>query len=252
MQGRIVDLIDHLDDHLANLRAERASADSVLDVVRSFVPEGPDRPIGDLVLGIDSGRSPLTDGEVPITGEPRILKLSAVRPGLFDATEAKRLSAVHGMPGSTLVGEGDVLVTRSNTPDRVGYCARARGVPVETYLPDLIWRVRLDTKECDADYFEQVLSSRLGRALVTNAASGTSQSMRKINKAGFSSLAIPLPSLGEQRRYAGDALAVWETVLTIDREVRALSRVRNAVLHSLLTRSVEIPESYDSSVGEAV
>jgi type I restriction enzyme S subunit len=78
------------------------------------------KPLGDLLLKIDGGRSPVTEGRPPTDGERGVLKLSAVRPGRFEQLEAKALSDDTPMPQSALVSIGDVLITRSNTPQTVG------------------------------------------------------------------------------------------------------------------------------------
>ncbi len=244
VQRRIVDLIGALDAHIEVLDSEVASAESLLARQRDALPQAEEMPLGSVLSGIDSGKSVLTAGEEPVEGCPRILKISAVRPGLFSPGEAKGLGPEVAMPEASRVREGDLLITRSNTPDRVGYCARARDVPGDTFMPDLIWRLRLDGRQCEPDYLEQALASPTIRARLISTASGTSASMRKINKQGFSTLLVPVPCLTEQRKYAQSCLAIFSIGRALRVERDALQRVRALVLGSLLSGGVEIPESF--------
>lgn len=232
-----------------SLAAEQLRARWVLGEVRA---QGIDGSLVQPERGIDSGKSVLTSGEVPVGGRNRILKVSAVQPGRFDAGEAKALEDSVAMPGPAQVKKGDILITRSNTPDRVGYCARATEVPQGTYMPDLIWRLRLDEGRCDPDYFEQAMASSEMRNRVTATASGTSASMRKINKKGLSSVPFPLPCLSVQRSYADSCLGIASVGSALDEESRALRGARARLVADLLLGIVAIPESYDASLADAL
>jgi type I restriction enzyme S subunit len=243
VQRRIVDLLAAVDDHIARLRGEALSMSGVAEARRTHLPPGGEVPLGTVLEGIDSGRSLGLNGsdEHPTM---RVLMLSAVRPAAFNPREVKPLPADASMPDDARVREGDLLITRSNTPERVGYACRARGVQPGTYMPDLIWRLR-PTPACDADYLEQALASPLMRGRVAGSAGGTSQSMRKINKAGLRALLLPLPSLDEQRAFAADCAALADQSQALAREAEGLTILRRQLLSGLLSRKVEIPDAYD-------
>lgn len=246
VQRRIVDLMTHLDGHLANLCKELEILGRALMTRRNALPTSAEVAIAAITVGVDSGKSLVTGGDQPEPGLPRILKLSAVRPGLYDGTQAKSLPRDVALPDSAIVREGDVLVTRSNTPDRVGYCARARQVEHRTYMPDLVWRVRLDESRCLPDYFEQAMASEEMRRRVTQTASGTSSSMVKINKKGFSTVKIPLPDLNEQIDYVAECKALAEVQVALTSEIGTLHTIRTQVLELLLTDGDIVAEEYDS------
>lgn len=250
VQRRIVDLVASVDDHIARLRREALYMSELAEARRTHLPPGGEVPLGTVLEGIDSGRSlGLNDSaEHP---SMRVLMLSAVRPAVFNPREVKPLPADASMPDDALVREGDLLITRSNTPDRVGYACRARGVQPGTYMPDLIWRLRM-TQSCDADYLEQALASPQMRGRVTGSAGGTSQSMRKINKAGLRTLLIPLPSLDDQLAYAADCAALAGQSQALAREADGLAIFRRQLLSGLLSREVEIPDAYDRIVEAGV
>jgi type I restriction enzyme S subunit len=244
-QRRIVDVMAAVEAEIDALEDERESARQVLSAVRSRVASSTEVHLSEVLSGIDSGKSVMTSGGAPVDGQPRILRLSAVRPGVFDADEAKLLDDTAGFSDDLLVRNGDLLVTRSNTPDRVGYCAVARDVPVATYLPDLIWRLRL-RETCRSDYLEHLLAAEEVRARVTATASGTSSSMQKINKRGFSSVRIPLPSLEEQERYASTCEVPAALCGLLAAELGRFRDLRTNLLTSYLNQEIFIPESYDA------
>lgn len=243
-QRRIVDVMSAVDAQIEALRRESEFAKRALEQCRSLVPNGERVPIGEIIMGIDSGKSVLTAGDLPRSGDPRILKVSAVGSGVFRPSEAKHLSA--SMPATALVSAGDLLMTRSNTPDRVGYCALAREVPEPTYMPDLIWRIRVDTSRCTASYLEQVLASPEMRRHVTATATGTSASMRKINKKNLAAVRVVVPDLADQEVYVEDCRAVSAVAATLSAEAEALRAFRSSLLTALLSQTITIPEAYDA------
>lgn len=246
VQRRIVDLLEHLDCQIAALRAEEVACRSVLNRLRGKSWNADEVLLETIITGIEGGFSVRAAGDEPDTEQARILKVSAVRPGSFQPHESKALNANAEMPDRALVSVGDLLITRSNTPDRVGYCARARIVPPRTFFPDLVWRLSLDEATCDPDFFEQVLASDTVRDRITATASGTSASMRKINRAGLRSVSIPLPTLVEQRDFAETCLSAARTAESLSEEVAAISQLRAQLLASLLSEEIEIPDSYDA------
>lgn len=250
VQRRIVDLISAVDDQIARLDAESKALNTAAGARRSLFPTADEVPLGAVLQGIDSGRSLGLNG-ADAHPTMRVLMLSAVRPAVYHPLEVKPLPADAFMPDDALVREGDLLITRSNTPERVGYACRARGVQPGTFMPDLIWRLRV-TPSCDAEYLEQALASPLMRARVSGSAGGTSQSMRKINKAGLMALPIPLPTLDEQREYAANCSALAAQSQCLAHEAECLTTFRGQLLSDLLSNDVEVPEAYDRLVDAGV
>lgn len=250
-QRRIVDVIAAVDAQVAALAEEIHAASHTLNALRADAPESDEVPITSVVDGIDSGKSVQTKGEAPVQGKARVLKLSAVQLGHFDADEAKRLDDPSGYTKAHLVRDGDLLITRSNTPERVGYVAVASDVPPDTYLPDLIWRIRPDVSRCLAAYLGHLLSASEFRARITASASGTSKSMQKINKRNFGSITVPVPdSITEQGAYVAKCDAMSSAVHVVTTELLHLRTFRSTLLTSLLNQEIEISDSYDRLLEE--
>lgn len=241
-QRRIVDLVGALDDTIAAGEREAAKTAGLAVEMRRALPTGDEVELGDLLTAIESGVSTR-----PVDGvgkRLKLLSLAAVRPARFHPTEIKEVGAA-ALPERARLREGDLLVTRSNTPDRVGYVCVAHGVPEDTFLPDLVWRLVPDGQRVSRDYLEQVLSSPQLRSMITASASGTSESMRKINKAGFARLRVPLPDRAQQDAYTGPLRGIADLELRQSEAIAGLKELRARLLPALLSGEHEIPESYD-------
>lgn len=241
-QRRIVSLISALDDAIAAGEREAATCAELTVAMRRALPKGDQVELGSLFLAIESG---VSTKRIEGPGKRiRLLSLAAVRPARFYPSEIKDVGAAT-LPERARLREGDLLITRSNTPDRVGYVCVARGVPEDTYLPDLVWRLVPDEQHVSRDYLEQLLSSPQLRSAITASASGTSESMRKINKAGFARLRVPMPDRARQDAYTRPLRDIGDLQLRQSEAVAGLKNLRARVLTALLSGEHEIPASYD-------
>lgn len=93
----------------------------------------------------------------------------------------------------------DILIQRSNSRELVGTSCIYTGEDNEFIYPDLMMRIHV-IETVDVRYVDYVLKSPLTRSYYTQSASGTSESMPKINQATVSNTLIPLPPLAEQKR----------------------------------------------------
>ncbi|MFI7337203.1 restriction endonuclease subunit S [Streptomyces sp. NPDC050085] len=249
-QRRIVDVMAAVEAQIDGLGVERQKAASLLALVRNAHPDGPERDLRSIVFGIHGGKSVQTSDGKPRTGDPTVLKLSAIQLGAFVASEVKKLVDLTGYTEAHLVAEGDLLITRaSGSFDRVGLAAIARNVARQTYLPDLIWRIQTKPDVCQSAYLAHLLCSPSVRSTITASARGTA-SMRKINKAILGSLRLPIPSLEDQSKYVQHCDAVAFAVEDLDLELANLRAFRSALLASLLNQEIEIPQDYDALLEE--
>lgn len=246
-QLRIIGVIAAFDSVIDALARESSVVGRLLASVQNDIPDGPETAIRDVVERIESGRSVQTTGEPARPGEPSVLKLSAIRPAEFIGSESKRIDDISGFSDTHRVSEGDLLITRSNTPDRVGFAALARGVQPDTFMPDLVWRLRLNDS-CLPEYMEHALSSATIRARVTATATGTSASMRKINKRGLSAVSLPVPSLEDQRSYAGCCEALGTHHRSLLAEAERLRALRSTLLSDLLAQEIVAGEAVDQFI----
>jgi len=244
-QRRIVDLMSHIDEMVEAARTALVRSETLAQALRDRLPPAPEISLGQVVRSLDSGRS--TTAKSGPGPDQEMLTLAAIRPAKFRPGGRKPVGAAQ-LPAQAQVHEGDLLITRSNTPQTVGYACIARGVPENLFMPDLVWRIVPDEALVSPDFLEQLLASTRGRRLVREVARGTSQSMRKINKETFRALRFPIPSLDVQSQYLAPLREVSRAISTGEEELGRLNDARSTILHALVSGGHAIPPSYDGFI----
>lgn len=148
-------------------------------------------PLRRFDVSVEQGWSPEADSVPAMPGQPGILKLGAVRAGIFEPQQNKAFLDGVTPREEWRVVDGDLLVTRANTPSLVGDAAVAENVNVAVYLSDLIYRLRTSTY--GAHLASTALRSPRSRQLIGVIARGTSGSMPKLR--GEDILALPVPTV---------------------------------------------------------
>ena len=148
----------------------------ITNIKNGYSPNCTDEPTGKWVLGLGS-----LDGNG--------LNLKAIKPVPINNHDIDRY----------ILRNGDFLVSRSNTWDKVGRSALFRGEIQNCAYPDLMMRFRIDEKKVLPDFLDEYLRSDIARKHFMRCAAGTSGSMVKITKSVVENLTIRLPSLSEQK-----------------------------------------------------
>lgn len=153
--------------------------------------------LGDLLTGgLANGASPRPVDHVT---DVMSLKLSATTRGVFDPSHFKYVDISPEEAERYWLRPDDLLVQRSNTPAFVGMAALYDG-PERTFIyPDLMMRGRVRS-EVDHRYVHLFLMSSYARSFIRMRASGTSQSMVKVNQRTVLKIPIALPARLEQER----------------------------------------------------
>ncbi len=129
-----------------------------------------------------------------------VLSLGAVTGFRYKATEYKRTSESTAADAHYWLHPGDLLITRSNTPELVGHAAIYDGTPNPCIYPDLMMRLMVNENRADKRFVHYWLMSAPARDYIGRNAKGTSPSMKKISQGTV--MDIPFPSdlpLQEQR-----------------------------------------------------
>lgn len=188
-------------------------------------------------ISIAQGESPQAEDRTAGPEEWAVLKLSAVRGGSFRPHEHKALPVSPDRPGLR-PEKGDLLITRANTPDLVGDCCVVEKAERRLLLPDLIYRVRLDTTQLLPRYAMHFLLSPTGRSLLEAAARGTSQSMVKLRGADILNVCLPVPSASEQAEIVHRLDIKQKATDAIVRKVAALEERVGERVDALITAAV--------------
>lgn len=132
-----------------------------------------------------------------------VLSLGAVTGFRYRPMDFKRTSLPVPPNGHFWLKPGDLLITRSNTPELVGHAAIYNGKPAPCVYPDLM--MRLETGEVEREFVWYWLQTPLVREFIKRNAKGTSATMKKITLGVV--MAIPFPSalpLSQQRRIVAE------------------------------------------------
>lgn len=158
---------------------------------------------------IQNGYSPLCQED---SSGVWVLSLGALTGYSFDSSQIKAVSSSVKMPEEYKLKDNDILVSRSNTLDKVGRCGVFHGEIENCFYPDLMMRFRADEKIVLTKYLETVLQSEFARKYFQERAAGTSVSMMKINKKILEDFSFSLPSLMEQERII-EITQVWDSAI---------------------------------------
>jgi type I restriction enzyme, S subunit len=133
-----------------------------------------------------------------------VLSLGAITGFRYRHTEFKRTSLPAANNGHFWLKPGDLLITRSNTPELLGHAAIYDGEPTPCIYSDLM--MRLETNDLvDRKFVWYWLQTPLVREYINKNAKGTSPTMKKISQGIVAS--IPFPSsllISDQRRIVKD------------------------------------------------
>jgi type I restriction enzyme S subunit len=201
--------------------------------------------LGDAISGIEAGRSPDGLDRQPHDGEASVLKVSAVRPGWFDRTQVKVITDTSVFPEHALVRDGDLLITRANTRELVGSVCLVESPYPKSYLCDKTLRLVPNAAKVSREYLHEVLQSDEVRRQLSDAATGTSASMKNISQSAIRRLRVPLLSEPERTGLVKVTSSLRDATLRAEVLVAALVKSRASVVAALLGGDLVLPESYD-------
>jgi type I restriction enzyme S subunit len=126
-----------------------------------------------------------------------VLALSALTKTGYRRGEMKPVENSGAVIASTLK-RGDLLISRSNTRELVGFPGIFDEDRSDVSWPDTMMRLRPDPSRFVPAFLELMLRSTEGRRQIQSFAAGTSASMKKINATHVQKLRFPMPSVQKQ------------------------------------------------------
>jgi type I restriction enzyme S subunit len=156
-----------------------------------------------------------------------VLRLTAIKDGIVDCTEAKPGAWDAAAAEPYLVCPGDLLIVRGNgSLDLVGRAGLVPyGVPAVAF-PDTAIRARVHSAMVDPRWLTHVWSSPLVREQIRKAAR-TTAGIYKVNQTTLGAVRLPVPPINEQRRVV---TALDEQLPRLDTTVAAMRIVRQRLL----------------------
>jgi type I restriction enzyme S subunit len=168
-----------------------------------------------------------------------VLKLSAISRGRFFPSENKALDTEGGFPTDLGLRRGDVLVTRSNTPELVGDACSVPADFPSLLIPDLVYRLRLKRERLDPEYLASFLLTPMARTQIRRDARGSSGTMIKLSQEHILNWMIPVPPLREQRAivecFDVEGKHIKQLTAALEQSVTLLGERRSALITAAVT-----------------
>ena len=196
--------------------------------------------LGDVLDDMVPGKSLLTGDEPASESEWGVLKVSAIGQGEFREHENKRLPDGFEVRFEHRVRGGDVLISRANTANLVGACCR---VPLREYrlmLSDKTLRLVPNAARITPDFLAESISQPKARSFFSQAATGSSASMKNLSQSTIAALPLFLPPISEQTEIAERLDAVAKAADGDSEALARLVRLKSALLTALLTGRVRV------------
>ncbi|MDZ7952429.1 restriction endonuclease subunit S [Nostoc sp. DedQUE09] len=168
-----------------------------------------------------------------------VLTLSAVTGFNYDGSRVKLTSAPTKEKAHYWLKKGELLITRSNTPELVGHVAIYDGNPQQAICCDLIMKMTLDSTKADTKFIYYYLRSLAARKYLMSNATGASATMPKINKQVVQNAPIPVFCVAEQKIIVtklDEIASQAQRLETIYRQkLAALNELKQSILQKAFT-----------------
>lgn len=195
--------------------------------------------LAEICKSLDTGKSVNSEDRAPSKGEISILKTSCVSEDYFNPKERKRVVPSEVSLVKCPATAGSIIVSRMNTPERVGACGYVADNYQNLFLPDRLWRLTLEAGY-DPYLIYTSLVSPSYRAVVKGMASGTSGSMHNVPQEAFLKMALDTPGTKEEQAQIGDLFRDLDSLIAEqERRCAALSAARAALLDKMFPKEGE-------------
>lgn len=219
-----------------------------------FVPEGWGKAkIGDAVVSANGGVSVNSENRIKSHKEYGILKTSSVFDGFFDSLEHKTILQNEVIRASVKPIKNHIIFSRMNTPALVGQSGFVDKDYDDLFLPDRLWQIKVDD-QFNPKWLSYTLRSKEVVKYITDAATGTSNTMKNIAKPNLMAIPMLYPPLPEQQKIAAILTSVDEVIEKTQAQINKLKDLKTGMMQELLTRGVGVDgkphtEFKDSPVG---
>ena len=198
------------------------------------------RKLGELIREISTGKSVNSDEGIVRADNIGVLKTSCVSYDCFDPSESKPVVKDERHLAKCAVEKDSVIVSRMNTPERVGACGYVERSFPNLFLPDRLWKLKFQ-ENVDTYFLYTMLISGAYKEKITSMASGTSGSMYNIPKDAFLNLRLTLSLDIDEQKKIGDYFKQLDNLITLhQRELAEVGKYKKALMQLLLTGLVRV------------
>ena len=210
---------------------------------KGFTDPWEQRKLAELTKTITTGKSVNSDeGEVS-DGNIGVLKTSCVSYDRFNPSESKPVVKSEQQLVKCAVEKDSVIVSRMNTPERVGACGYVSTDFPNLFLPDRLWKLKFQDT-VDTYFVYMMLVSSAYKEKITSMASGTSSSMYNIPKETFLNLQLVIPAKIDEQKQLGKILKKIDTLITLhQRKYEKLVNIKKSMLDKMFPQNgASVPE----------
>jgi restriction endonuclease S subunit len=246
VQRRIVDLMAHLDNHLANLQTEIDSLSELLSAIPNSRPNAKAEALGDRVRARGGKRMPKGVAfSESITAHPYLRVVDMVD-GTFSSHNLEYVPEdVFPAIRRYTVTVGEIVISI------VGTIGRVATVPEWAQGANLTENAAVIDVLCEnlhPEWLASWLRTPAGQREIERVTVGTSQGKLALSRIPL--IEVPGLQLGEQALLAELSTATFETIRQLRVEFDLLSQMRRQLLQTLLAGKVSIGAQYDSLLPE--
>jgi type I restriction enzyme S subunit len=242
-QTRIAETLKAADDHIRAIEEQICKAEGVkkalMQAAFPFEADTSGLPtINSLIV------APVTNGYSPVCPDYEtgrwVLGLDALTEHGFTPAGRKPAPADDlKLAGNELL-VNDILISRSNTRERVGYAGIYQGDPTPCFYPDLMMRVRVDHSRIRPHYLDLLLQSEFARRFFQSRAGGTSGSMVKIKERDVRQLPVILPDVDEQDIVIERFKAGADLIAALKSQLTSARSIKKSLLQNILTGKIRL------------
>jgi type I restriction enzyme S subunit len=177
------------------------------------------------------------------TVELPYLRVANVQDGHLDLSTIKTVRVRVEDSENYRLEPGDVLMTEGGDLDKLG-----RGTIWHGEIPDClhqnhIFRIRANQDQLRPYFFALVVESDIAKRYFMRVAKRTTN-LASINKTVLRAFRFPVPEPTEQEEIENVMKAIKATVKTLSDKENALRRLKNALMHDLLTGAIRVKTSH--------
>lgn len=180
---------------LVDLLQERLS--SHLEQLLSY-EQGTQTVFRRLIRRIEQGWSPDCEARKAEDDEFGVLKVGCVNGWKFDPSQHKALPKEMQPRMKLIISDGELLMSRANTPDLVGSATLVQGNPKNLLLCDKIYRIEIYTNLLDPRFAVMLLRSSRTRNHFLSSSNGASSSMQNISQHIVKTIPFSVPEMDQQ------------------------------------------------------
>jgi type I restriction enzyme S subunit len=197
--------------------------------------------LGNVISSMDGGVSVNSENNPKSHGQFGILKTSCISTGQFDPNENKTVLVNEEHRLRTPVLQDRIIFSRMNTPALVGKSGYTYKDYRDLFLPDRLWLIDVkDRTNINVKWLSYVLSSGRTMDLISELATGTSNTMKNISKPKLLGIRIALPSFSEQVKISQLLSSIDDKLAVSYQKLNSTQSLKKALMQDLLTGKVRV------------